>query len=57
MSRAGKTGARKYYNGHTKGPGGIKCYCCGAILNASRVIRRKSKKECKRLLREARYED
>jgi hypothetical protein len=50
--RAGKTGARKYYNGYTKGPGGLKCTCCGAVYNAKRVIRRKSKEACKRLLRE-----
>jgi hypothetical protein len=41
--RAGKTGNRKYYNGHTKGPGGLKCYCCGAVHNATRTIRRKEK--------------
>ena len=50
--RAGKTGARKYYNGYTKGPGGVKCYCCGAIHNATRVIRRKNKEKCKALVRE-----
>jgi hypothetical protein len=50
--RAGKTGNRKYYNGYTKGPGGLLCYCCGAIYNASRVIRRKNKEKCKQLTRQ-----
>jgi len=52
MSRAGKTGNRKYYNEHTKGPGGLKCYCCGAVHNAKRTIRRKAKEQTKQLARE-----
>jgi hypothetical protein len=48
--RAGKTGNRKYYNGHTKGPGGLKCPCCGAVHNAKRVIRRKAKQELREYL-------
>lgn len=54
--RAGKTGARKYYNGHTQGQGGVKCPCCGAVHNAKRIIRRKAKEECKQLKREVNSE-
>jgi len=46
--RAGKTGNRKHYNGHTQGPGGLKCECCGAVHNAGKVIRRKNKQELKK---------
>jgi hypothetical protein len=49
--RAGKTGARVRYNGFTKGPGGVKCSCCGPVHNASRVIRRKGKLELRKYYR------
>lgn len=49
--RAGKTNLRRRYKGYTSGPGGLKCPCCGAILNASRIIRRKEKRKLRNLKR------
>lgn len=49
--RANKGNLRKRYKGYTLGPGGLKCPCCGAIMNASRVIRRNEKRKLHNLKR------
>ena len=43
--RAGKNNLRKEFKGHTNGPGGVKCECCGASHNAQKAIRREGKQE------------
>jgi len=55
-NRASKGTLRSYYNNHLLGPGGLMCPCCGAVVGAKQIIRRKNKQELKNKVREANTE-
>jgi len=54
--RAGKNNLRKEFKGHTDGPGGVTCECCGASHNAKKSIRREAKQDLYDATREANSE-
>lgn len=52
--RAGKTNLRARYKGHTHGPGGLKCPCCGG--DSSRLVRHREKQQVQQEIAEAQLE-
>jgi hypothetical protein len=45
MSKA--SGLQKRFRKYLKGPGGLKCPCCGAVYNAGKTERRQAKQALK----------
>lgn len=55
MRRANKANLRARYKGHTHGPGGCKCPCCGA--DSSKIVRAREKSEVRAELMRIARED